>query len=71
MKQGPRIEVQASKQPNTSQTQGGNGITNNQTLHQSNEANQLKRGEVNQTLHQSHEANQLKREEVNPMKLLA
>ncbi len=47
MKQGPRIEVQASKQPNTSGPQGGKGTTNNQTLHQSHEAKQLKRGEVN------------------------
>jgi hypothetical protein len=47
MKQGSRIEVQANKQPNTSEPQGGKGTTNNQTLHQLHEANQLKRGDVN------------------------
>jgi hypothetical protein len=48
--QRARIEVQAIKQPNKGGPQGGKGATKNQTLHQSDEANQLKKGEANPKL---------------------
>jgi len=47
-KQGARTKVQASKQPKRGGPKGGgNGTTTYQTLDQSHEANQLKKGEVN------------------------
>jgi hypothetical protein len=42
-KQGPRIKVQASKQPNKGGWQGGKGTTKIITLHLLHEANKLKR----------------------------
>jgi hypothetical protein len=49
-KQGARTEVQAIKQPNKGGPRGGNGATKNQTLHQSHEANPLKKVEANPKL---------------------
>jgi hypothetical protein len=46
-KQGARTEGQASKQPNKGGPQGEKGTIKNRTLHQSHEANQLKKGKVN------------------------
>ncbi len=43
-KQGPRTEVEASKQRNKGRPQGGKGTTKIVPLHQLHEANQLKRG---------------------------
>ncbi len=49
-KQGPRTKVQANKQPNRGRPQRGKGtIKNGGTLHQSLEANQLKKERVRQT----------------------
>ncbi len=46
-KQGSKIEVQPSKEPNKGEPQGGKGTTKNWTLHKSHETNQLKKGEIN------------------------
>jgi hypothetical protein len=43
-KQGVTTKVQANKQPNKGRPQRGKGTIKNRTLHQSHEANQLKKG---------------------------